>query len=75
MTTLQKWLIVLAIWFLAFGVLLNAFKGRYRLPVLYETYATMYHNCRYDTWTGKVQVTAGYGRWERGATLWVKELK
>lgn len=78
MTSLQKWLLILAIWIFAVGILLHSFQGRYRLTKLYESYAVLHAVSRYDTWTGEVEVKHMKGNrwvWEKGATSWVEELK
>ena len=78
MNALQKWLIVLAIWILAIGVLLNAFHGRYKMAVVSElSQATRaYTSARFDTWTGEVEVKDSRGhRWQEGSSFFIEELK
>ena len=71
MNQLQKWLIIMAMWIFAIGVLFSSFNGRYRWADL-----TMsgYNGARYDTWTGEVEVRNGL-HWERGAPGWIKDVK
>ena len=63
MSVFQKWLIVLAIWVFAAGVLFHSFTGRYRLPILVDDYvrgaehAMTFYGARYDTWTGRLETT------------------
>jgi len=63
MDTLQRWLIVIAIWVFAVGIFLQALHGRYRLPILADDYvrgsehAMTYYGARYDTWTGRLETT------------------
>ena len=62
MNTLQRWLIVIAIWVFAIGVSLQALHGRYRLPILHDEYAQqpgtiLRYSARYNTWTGQLEVT------------------
>jgi len=76
MSNLQKWLIIIAIWIFAVGILFNGLRGRYKMPILYDVDAKMHPDARYDTWTGKLQVWEyGYRHYETGATSWVKDLK
>ncbi len=77
MSSSQKWLIVLAIWILAIGVLLNAFHGRYKMAVVSElSQAARYTSARFDTWTGEVEVKDSPGhRWQEGSSFFVEELK
>ena len=95
MNVLQKWLIVLGVWIIAVGVILHAFSGRYKLPILDEgyikgdPYSMTFYDARYDTWTGKLEVThlkpeiniAGKmtgelkRRWEEAPSCWIKDLK
>lgn len=95
MSNIQRWLIIISIWIFAMGIFLHAFTNRYRLPLLYEEYAQEFgtilkHNARYDTWTGRLEVTyirqpmkAKKGAapleyetyWKETPTFWVKDLK
>ena len=78
MNVLQKWLIVLAVWFLAIGVLLNALHGRYKMAVISELSqaSKAYTSARFDTWTGEVEVNDGCShRWQKGSSYFVQELK
>ena len=78
MNHLQKWLIVLAVWVFAIGTLLNAFHGRYKMGKASMEAAQRgnYLSVRFDTWTGEVQVQDNpSGRWVRGSSIFVEELK
>ena len=92
MSNAQKWLIVFAIQVFAIGVLLHASTGRYRLPILADDYvrgaehAVTYYGARYDTWTGRLEITylipftnKGNGdlkiRWKETPSCWIKDLK
>ena len=78
MNVLQKWLIVLAIWIFAIGVLLNAFHGRYKMAVISELSqaARAYTSARFDTWTGEVEVKDSRShRWQEGSSFFIEELK
>ena len=96
MNTIQRWLIVIAMLLLAIGVLLHAFTGRYKLPILdneeefVKTDGHMWglYEARYDTWTGRFEVTQldtartsdkKTGKyplhWVAMPTHWVKDLK
>ena len=95
MNTLQRWLIVIAVWIFAIGVFLHAFTGRYRLPILDDDYvrgsehSMTFWEARYDTWTGKLEVTQLKPeinilgkmtgelkrRWEETPSSWIKDLK
>ena len=92
MDILQKWLIVLACMIFAVGIFLHAFTGRYRLPILENDYsmgdqhAMIYYEARYDTWSGKLEVTQVTSKidkktgdfklhWVDTPTCWIKDLK
>jgi len=74
MNNLQKWLIIIAVWIFAIGTLFSGLRGRYKIPILYDTFTEMHPDARYDTWTGNVQVRH-LSKWEIGASSWVKDLK
>lgn len=53
MTSFQKWLIVVAIYIAAIGILLGAFRDRYKFASFEEG---RWKGGRFDTWTGRVSV-------------------
>jgi len=77
MNTFQKYLIVLAVWMLSVGVLLNAFHGRYKMAVISEASqaARAYTSARFDTWTGEVEVKDNFSHWQKGSSYFIQELK
>lgn len=81
MSSLQKWLIVIAVYIAAIGIFLGAFQGRYRYAS-FETEAKRWTGGRFDTWTGEVSVKnydpligGKPGRWDGFNPNFVKDVK
>jgi len=55
MSSAQKWLLILALWVLAIGVLISSFRGRYSIR-FHETKDGSTGYVKQDTWTGRLSV-------------------
>lgn len=79
MNNFQKWIVTASLIFslgmllLGIGTILNSVTKRYRWAELYDVFAQQHPHSRYDTWTGDLQVRHS-GRWESGASSWIKKL-